>query len=141
MDHNVIMLLACFLAGFASTMNIWVEKWDDVRIGLNDFYMVGLMTGWMFFFMGVFSLHIGRVVFGAIVAGLFFYLIRNQVFLTEIQYLRGMIPHHSMAIMMSKQVEQKPNSIAHLLDQIIQTQQKELIIMKDYLNEVDAVYA
>lgn len=136
-----MMLLACFLAGFASTMNVWVEKWDDVRIGLNDFYMVGLMTGWMFFFMGVFSLHIGRVVFGAIVAGLFFYLIRNQVFLTEIQYLRGMIPHHSMAIMMSKQVEQKPNSIAHLLDQIIQTQQKELIIMKDYLNEVDAVYA
>lgn len=137
----MIMLLACFLAGFASTMNVWVEKWDDVRIGLNDFYMVGLMTGWMFFFMGVFSLHIGRVVFGGIVAGIFFYLIRNQVFLTEIQYLRGMIPHHSMAIMMSKKIEQQPNSITHLLDQIIQTQQKELIIMKDYLNEIDAVYA
>ena len=44
-----------------------------------------------------------------------------------------MIPHHSMAILMSKRLEKKPNSIQHLLDQIIQTQQKEIIIMKQYL--------
>ena len=34
---------------------------------------------------------------------------------------------------MSKRLEKKPNSIQHLLDQIIQTQQKEIIIMKQYL--------
>ena len=134
MDHNVIMLLACFLAGFASTMNIWVEKWDDVRIGLNDFYMVGLMTGWMFFFMGVFSLHIGRVVFGAIVAGLFFYLIRNQVFLTEIQYLRGMIPHHSMAVTMSRRLLEKgAGPLTPFVQNIIDTQEREITIMKSAL--------
>jgi hypothetical protein len=133
MDHNIMMLLACVLAGYASTMNMWVDNWDDVRFSLNDFYMVGLMTGWMFFFMGLLTLHVGRALFGLILAVLFFVLIRTQAFVTEIQYLRGMIPHHSMAVMMSKQVEKEPNSISHLLDQIIQTQQKEIIIMKDYL--------
>jgi hypothetical protein len=136
MDHNIMMLLACVLAGYASTMNMWVDNWDDVRFSLNDFYMVGLMTGWMFFFMGLLTLRIGRALFGLILAVLFFVLIRTQAFVTEIQYLRGMIPHHSMAILMSKKVEKEPNSISHLLDQIIQTQQKEIIIMKDYLASV-----
>jgi thiol:disulfide interchange protein len=136
MDHNIMMLLACVLAGYASTMNMWVDNWDDVRFSLNDFYMVGLMTGWMFFFMGLLTLRVGRALFGLILAVLFFVLIRTQAFVTEIQYLRGMIPHHSMAILMSKKVEKEPNSISHLLDQIIQTQQKEIIIMKDYLASV-----
>lgn len=96
--------------------------------------MVGLMTGWMLFFMGLFTLKIRQFIFGLILVTLFFTCIRKQIFVNEIQFLKGMIPHHSMAIMMSKHLEKKPNSISHLLDQIIQTQTKEIIIMKDYLN-------
>jgi hypothetical protein len=122
------------LAGYASTMNMWIDNIDDFRFSLNDFYMVGLMTGWMLFFMGIFMLDIRRSIFGIILVALFFTCIRKQIFVNEIQFLRGMIPHHSMAIMMSKHLEKKPNSIQHLLDQIIQTQTKEIIIMKEYLN-------
>jgi hypothetical protein len=131
---TMIMLLACFFSGFASTMNNWIDKWDDFRFSLNDFYMTGLMTGWMFFFMGLFSLRLGKVLFGLVIATVFFVLIRTQWLVTEIQYLRGMIPHHSMAVMMSKRLEKKPNSVSHLLDQIVQSQQKEIIIMKNYLD-------
>jgi uncharacterized protein (DUF305 family) len=70
-----------------------------------------------------------------VTALIFFALIRTQMFVTEIQFLRGMIPHHSMAVMMSKRLEKKPNSVQHLLDQIIQSQEKEIIIMKSYLGE------
>ena len=131
---TMIMLLACFFSGFASTMNNWIDKWDDFRFSLNDFYMTGLMTGWMFFFMGLFSLRIGKCIFGLVIAAVFFILIRTQWLVTEIQYLRGMIPHHSMAVMISKRLEKKPNSVSHLLDQIVQSQQKEIIIMKNYLD-------
>jgi hypothetical protein len=116
-------------------MNNWIDNWDDFRFSLNDFYMVGLMTGWMLFFMGLFTLQVGKTIWGLIVVIIFFALIRTQAFVNEIQYLKGMIPHHSMALLMSKKLEKKPNSIQHLLDQIIQTQQKEIIIMKQYLNE------
>jgi uncharacterized protein (DUF305 family) len=44
-----------------------------------------------------------------------------------------MIPHHSMAILMSKRLAEKPNSIEPLLKQIIETQEKEINIMKQYL--------
>ena len=135
-EHNVMFMIICmFFAGYASTMNNWIDNWDDFRFSINDFYMVGLMTGWMFFFMGLFTLQFGKTMFGLIGVIIFFALIRTQTFVNEIQYLKGMIPHHSMAILMSKRLEKKPNSIQHLLDQIIQTQQKEIIIMKQYLGE------
>jgi hypothetical protein len=136
-EHNVLFMTICmFLAGFASTMNNWIDKIDDFRFSLNDFYMTGLMTGWMFFFMGLFTLNIHKCIGGLIVALIFFALIRSQVLVNEIQFLKGMIPHHSMAIMMSKRLKEKPNSIKHLLDQFIQSQEKEIIIMKHYLNEL-----
>lgn len=124
-----------FFAGYASTMNNWIDKLDDFRFSLNDFYMTGLMTGWMLFFMGFFTLNIHKAIGGLMVVLIFFALIRTQLFVTEIQFLKGMIPHHSMAVMMSKRLEKKPNSVQHLLDQIIQSQEKEIIIMKSYLNE------
>jgi hypothetical protein len=135
-EHNVMFMIICmFFAGYASTMNNWIDNWDDFRFSLNDFYMVGLMTGWMLFFMGLFTLRLGKTIFGLIIVIIFFILIRTQTFVTEIQYLKGMIPHHSMAIHMSKKLEKKPNSISHLLDEIIKTQKKEIIIMKSYLND------
>lgn len=133
-EHNVMFMVICmFFAGYASTMNNWIDKLDDFRFSLNDFYMTGLMTGWMLFFMGLFTLNIHKAIGGLMVAVVFFGLIRTQLFVTEVQFLKGMIPHHSMAVMMSKRLEKRPNSIQHLLDQIIQTQEKEIIIMKSYL--------
>ena len=129
----MFMVICMFFAGYASTMNNWIDNWDDFRFSINDFYMVGLMTGWMLFFMGLFTLQLRKCLLGLLIASLFFVLIRKQAFVNEIQFLKGMIPHHSMAILMSKKLEKKPNSIQHLLDQIIQTQQKEIILMKNYL--------
>ena len=135
-EHNVLFMIICmFFAGYASTMNNWIDKIDDFRFSLNDFYMTGLMTGWMIFFMGLFTLNIYKCLGGLIMALIFLSLIRTQAFVTEIQFLKGMIPHHSMAVMMSKRLEKKPNSIQHLLDQIIQSQEKEIIIMKKYLQD------
>ncbi len=133
-EHNVMFMIICmFFAGYASTMNNWIDKWDDFRFSLNDFYMVGLMTGWMLFFMGLFTLQLGKTLIGLFVVIIFFALIRNQWFINEIQFLKGMIPHHSMAILMSKRLAEKPNSIEPLLKQIIETQEKEINIMKQYL--------
>jgi hypothetical protein len=130
----IIMLIACFFSGFASSMNVWIDKWDDFHISLNDFYMTGLMTGWMFLFMGLLSFHLKAALFGGALVILFFILIRSQTFVNEIQYLRGMIPHHSMAVMMSKRLKDKPHTVEFLADQIIQSQEKEIILMKQALD-------
>ena len=130
-EHNVMFMVICmFFAGYASTMNNWIDNWDDFRFSLNDFYMVGLMTGWMLFFMGLFTLQFKKCLFGLIIATLFFILIRKQAFVNEIQFLKGMIPHHSMAIHMSKKLLEKNPPNEQFLLNLIHTQEKEIEYLK-----------
>ena len=129
-NHYVVMFFIMLLSGALSTMNMWADKWDDIYFSLNDAYMIFLMTGWMLFFMGLFYSSLSATVIGGLMAFTSFRAIRHQFFVTEDQFLRGMIPHHSMAILMSKRLGKKENTIQDLLDTIIKTQTKEIAFMK-----------
>jgi hypothetical protein len=119
------------LSGLLTTMNVWVDKFDDVRFSLNDVYMVLLMTGWMFLFMGLFYRETKTFIFGLTFVIINLWCIRTQFLITENQYKLGMIPHHSMAILMSKQMLKKNNNINNFLENIINTQEKEIQFMKN----------
>lgn len=64
----------------------------------------------------------------AIGLGLFVYLYRNQVAVTDKEYLKGMIEHHSMAIFTSEEILKKTDNydVAKLAKNIIQTQKDEI---------------
>lgn len=121
------------LSGLLSTMNIWVDKIEDINFSLNDVYMISLMTGWMLFFMGMKDGQNKIISIGAIIVCLSIICIRKQFMITEKQYLRGMIPHHSMAVHMSRKLLEKQNNISKFLNSIINTQEKEIIDMKKHL--------
>jgi len=119
------------IAGALSTMNVWVDKISDICISLNDVYMIFLMTGWMFFFMGIIYQHLYVFIFGLLLVIINIYLIRTQTFVTENQYKLGMIPHHSMAILMSKKLLKKENNIQNFLKNLIYTQESEINFLKN----------
>lgn len=133
-QHYVQMFFVMIISGLLSTMNIWATEWSDVKISLNDLYMALLMTGWMFFLMGILDKNISVNIFGLILIAGSFYAIRKQLFIDQTQYLLGMIPHHSMAIMMSQELQKKNNNINNLLVDIIKNQRKEINYMKDKLH-------
>ena len=65
-----------------------------------------------------------------------FYAIRTQLFIDQNQYLLGMIPHHSMAVLMSKRLLEKDNitpEIKNYVKKIIKNQSEEIQFMKDIL--------
>ena len=132
-NHYVIMFFIMVISGLLSTMNVWVDKVEDIRFSINDAYMTLLMTGWMFLFMGIFYQQRGVFLIGVIFVLVNLWCIRNQFLVTETQYKLGMIPHHSMAVHMSKKLLEKENirniSIP-FVENIIQTQEKEIIILK-----------
>lgn len=130
-NHYTIMFSIMILSGLLSTMNVWVDKIDDIRFSINDVYMTLLMTGWMFLFMGLiyqeknmFFISLALVVFNI-------WAIRNQFLVTEKQYRLGMIPHHSMAVFMSKKLLKKENNITPFIENIIKTQENEILILKN----------
>jgi hypothetical protein len=119
------------LSGLLSTMNVWVDKWDDIRFSINDVYMTLLMTGWMFLFMGIYYGEMLILCIGLVLVVANMWFIRTQFMVTNEQYILGMIPHHSMAILMSKRLLQRPPSqMNDFVSNIITTQEKEIDYMK-----------
>ena len=117
------------LSVLLSTMNVYADKLDDIRWSLNDIYMTTLMTGWMITFMSIYYKDVNPFIVGSCIVIFSFYAIRTQLFISQDQYLLGMIPHHSMAILMSKRLLVKNNSITPFLNKIITTQTKEIEYM------------
>lgn len=133
MLNFTVMFLISMLSALLSSMSVWADKLDDVRLSINDFYMAFLMTGWMFFLEGSFMLHINYIVFGLALIVLSFLCIRTQAFVNLQQYGKGMIPHHSMAVLMSKKLIEKygPNVLGNLPKNIVKSQESEITFMKN----------
>jgi hypothetical protein len=133
MDHNLIMVIYMIIGGLLSSMYIWVDKVDDIRITLNDIYMISLMTGWMLLFM-----NIGNNLWISLISIIIILIsllgIRKQLGINKKMFFRGMIPHHSMAIHMSNELLKKNNMLTEderrLINSIIITQEKEIELMK-----------
>lgn len=133
-----IMMIIMFIAGLLSTMNIWVDKFSDIKFHINDIYMALLMCGWCLVLIGIYYINPHILLIGTIITMILIYCIRNQKFINEEQYIKGMIPHHSMAVLMSKQLLQKVSNnsinitpeIAELANNIIKTQNDEISYMK-----------
>jgi hypothetical protein len=119
-------------AGILTTMNVFVDSYKDINFSLNDIYMTLLMTGWMFLFMGIIYKETKVLLFGLLLIIINFYFIRTQFMISERQYVNGMIPHHSMAIHMSKQLKKKDNNIDDFLENIIVNQTNEINYLKDF---------
>jgi uncharacterized protein (DUF305 family) len=147
MNNLFPMMVMMMVSGLLTTMNVWADKLDDIRWSINDLYMAVLMTGWMVFFMGVYEGNMQRILLGGMFVMISFVCIRKQLFVSVNQYYKGMIPHHSMAVHMSKNiVEQNLEWIrikesspiqreSEFAQNIINNQNKEIEYMKKYLQK------
>jgi len=62
--------------------------------------------------------------------------LRNQTFISDIQYMKAMIPHHSSAIMTSENEQFTDPELKELSKNIIQAQKKEIAQMKKIIERI-----
>lgn len=127
------MIIMSILAGLLSTMNVFAVSYDHVRLHINDIYMVLLMTGWMTLLNNY--MHDTSLFMPIISIFVMVYCIRTQFLVNDVQFLKGMIPHHSMAIQMARNTLLKTHNpkIKKLASDIITAQTTEIRIMNDLL--------
>ena len=95
-----------------------------------------LMTGWMFLFMGLIYQEPKVFFIGLLMVIINIWCIRSQFLVSETQYKLCMIPHHSMAVNMSKKLLERENDINNINDisslakSIITNQENEIVFMK-----------
>lgn len=65
-----------------------------------------------------------------------FFLMRNQTTIDDVDYMEGMIPHHSIAILTSKRANIDDPRVKELAEAIIEAQEKEIKQMKDLIQEL-----
>lgn len=64
------------------------------------------------------------------------WLVRNQVTVSDINYMEGMIPHHSIAILTSERSQIKDVRVRELADEIIKAQRREIKEMEWLINDI-----
>jgi len=72
------------------------------------------------------------VMFGVVTS-----MVRTQVFVDDTLWMKAMIPHHSIAILVSKRATIKDPEVRALADSIISAQQREIGQMKRMLKRLE----
>ena len=114
-------------------------RWSEERV-----YMALLMGGAMAVVMLSFmwSMHRNRRVNVAIFAGAFvlmgvaLWLSRSQAFVDDREYMKGMIPHHSIAILTSERADLDDVRVCRLADEIIAAQRREIDEMDWLIDDI-----
>ncbi|MCJ7582540.1 MAG: DUF305 domain-containing protein [Candidatus Aminicenantes bacterium] len=77
------------------------------------------------------------IVSGAILMfALAIFLVRSQVTVSDVDYMEGMIPHHSIAILTSENSQIKDLRVRELADGIIEAQRREIKEMEWLIEDI-----
>lgn len=140
---EIIMYIVMVLTGmFFNPMNILAYRMNDLYISLTLFYGGLLMASNMiwaheivhYLAMGHFNLEL--FIFGICLSVFIsILLLREQYLVNDEQWLKRMISHHSTALTTSHIINEKTedNNIKKLSKEIIDTQEREIKLMKSML--------
>lgn len=138
------MLATHFIIMFA-VMYTMVDRWEDVFINLNQFYMTMMMVIPMNVVMLLLmnsmypNKSLNWLISGVSILAFatFFYFMRAQSFVGNEQFLKSMIPHHSGAILMCEKAQLTDPEILKFCDVVVKTQNEEIATMKSMLKKYE----
>ncbi|MGB3300779.1 MAG: DUF305 domain-containing protein [Phormidesmis sp.] len=100
--------------------------------------MAGIMLGFMLNMYGNQRTNVGIFVGSIIVFILSLWLVRSQVTVGDVAWMKAMIPHHSIAILTSERANISDPRVRQLADGIIETQVKEIGEMKMLIKDLES---
>lgn len=138
----IVMLIIGMLF---NPMNMLAFRFSDLYISLPLFYTGLLMASNMIWGHEIVHfLTMGHYNITVFITGILFtlisvYLLRNQIFVNDKNWLKRMIPHHSIALtttnkLIEKDVYMKKNpKLYRLAKDIVYNQEREILFMKSML--------
>ncbi|WP_162417948.1 DUF305 domain-containing protein [Cyclobacterium roseum] len=140
-----ILMLACSAISMYITMYFNTYELSHVFFSWTRMYMtligIGGMAIIMFLFMR--KMYANQKKNMAIILGSILlmasatFLVRQQIPITDVKWMRAMIPHHSIAILTSKQADLQDPEVKKLADEIIKAQEREIAEMKAMIRRLE----
>lgn len=103
---------------------------------LSTCIMAVVMLGFMLHMLKNKMINISILLVSLIVFSSSFYLMRNQTTIDDVDYMQGMIPHHSIAILTSGRANIEDPRVRKLADDIIKAQEREIKEMKELIKDL-----
>jgi hypothetical protein len=133
---TVVMYGAMYLNSYALEHVMWSETraWMALIMG-------SIMTIVMLLFMlkmyTVRSVNIVILLSSAVLFAVALWVVRSQVTIDDTDYMKAMIPHHSIAIMTSERAQINDPRVRQLADEIIKAQRREIAEMKQLIDDLE----
>jgi len=138
------LMMVCSFVFMYAAMFFNVNELDHIYISESRtfmaFYMVAPMAVIMLLFM--LGMYTNKkintlIIVGGIVVGLgAVFLLRTQTTVKDVQYMKAMIPHHSIAILVSENATFEDPETAKLAKEIIEAQKREIAQMEQIISRL-----
>ena len=134
---TVVMYGLMYLNTYAAEHVFWSETraWMAIVMGAT---MAVIMLGYM---LNMYKKRmLNYAIFGGSIAVFAFalWLVRSQATVDDVEYMKAMIPHHSIAIMTSKRSQISDPRVRKLADEIVEAQEREISEMKFLISDLEA---
>ena len=140
-----VLMLLCSAISMYVTMYFNTYEISHVFFSWTRLYMTLIGIGGMAIIMLLFMLNMykdKKKNAAVIIVSLFMmatstFLVRQQIPIDDVRWMRAMIPHHSIAILTSKRAEITDPEVKKLADEIIKAQKKEIKEMKAMIQRLE----
>jgi|TARA_R100000501_G_scaffold18540_1_gene40547 peptidoglycan/LPS O-acetylase OafA/YrhL len=125
---------------YLNTYSIDHVFWSETRFWMAFVMGAAMMVVMLLFMWGMYKnprknfvvLGVAAVVFAGAL-----WLVRSQTTVTGVEYMRAMIPHHSIAIMTSERAHIRDPRVRKLAHDIILAQRREIAQMKYLIQDIE----
>lgn len=136
---GVSMVIMYFLTYLNSDQILGHARFSETRLFMT-LIMGSVMAVVMLLFMRKMyrnkAANIGILVGAVALFATALFLVRSQVTVTDVDYMEGMIPHHSIAILTSERAQIKDPRVRSLANEIILAQRREIKEMEWLIEDI-----
>jgi len=133
---TVVMYLIMYLNTYAAEHVAWSETraWMALVMGA---VMAVVMLGFMLNMYKNRALNIAIFGGSVVVFAVALWLVRSQMTVDDTDYMKAMIPHHSIAILTSERAQISDPRVRKLADEIIEAQRREIAEMQSLILDLE----
>ena len=133
------MVIMYFLMYLNSYQILDHARFSETRLFMTTIMGGAMMAIMLFFMLGMYKnskANAGIFIGAALMLLLSVWLVRSQVTVDGVDYMEGMIPHHSIAILTSERARIEDLRVRELADEIIEAQRREIKEMEWLIEDI-----
>lgn len=132
----VVMFFLMYLHSYQIIDHAWFSETRVFMALIMGAAMMVIMLSYMLHMYKSKTVNIAIYFAALVLFGLALWLVRSQVTVSDVDYMEGMIPHHSIAILTSERAQIEDIRVRELADEIIEAQRREIKEMTWLIDDI-----